>query len=65
MSIIGTEKASPDYENPEQNVVDPPERIVLSANKARQSVLVPRMWLVLTLSTALAAAGMTLAYLFS
>jgi hypothetical protein len=55
-------KASPDYERPEQNVADIPDPVVLPPNKARQAVLVRGMWLVLTISTALAAAAMLIAY---
>jgi hypothetical protein len=60
-----TAQASPDYERPEQNVADLKEPVVLPTNKARQGVLVPGMWLVLTISTALAAAVMAIALIFS
>ena len=56
------ERASADYERPEQNVADMKDPVILSTNKARQGVPVPGMWLVLTLGTALAAAAMLIAY---
>jgi len=56
------ERASADYERPEQNVADMKDPVILSTNKARQGVRVPGMWLVLTLGTALAAAAMLIAY---
>jgi hypothetical protein len=57
-------QASPDYENPEQNVADIPEPVILSTNKARQGVLVAGMWVVLVTSTVLAIAGLAAAYFF-
>ncbi len=65
MPKAGTGQASPDYERPEQNVADLKEPVVLSTNKARQGVLVRGMWLVLTISTALAAVVMAIALIFS
>ena len=56
-------KASADYERPEQNVADLPDPVVLSTNKARQGVVVRGMWLVLTLSTVLAVIALLITYL--
>jgi hypothetical protein len=56
---------SADYENPEQNVADIPEPVVLPPNKARQAVLVRGMWMVLAISTALAVVAMLAAFLFT
>ena len=51
MPKIRKEKASPDYEPPEQNVADLKEAVTLSTNKARQGVRVRGMVLVLTIGT--------------
>jgi hypothetical protein len=56
------QSASPDYDSPEQNVADLEQPVTLSANKARQGVLVRGMWVVLTVSTALAAILMAISY---
>ena len=51
MTKIDKEKASPDYERPEQNVASLKEPVTLSTNKARQGVRVTGMVLVLTIGT--------------
>ena len=51
MPKIETEKASPDYERPEQNVASLKEPVTISTNKARQGVRVSGMVLVLTVGT--------------
>lgn len=63
MSAFTNRRASSDYERPEQNVADLPDPVVLSTNKARQSVKVRGMWLVLAISTALAAVALLITYL--
>ena len=65
MTDVRSAAASPDYENPEQNVADIPEPVVLPPNKARQAVVVRGMWIVLTISTTLAAVAMAAAYLLN
>ena len=56
-------RASSDYERPEQDVADLPDPVVLSTNKARQSVKVRGMWIVLAIGTALAAVAVWITYL--
>ncbi len=65
MPTTKTGPASPDYKRPEQDVADLKEPVTLSTNKARQGVPVRGMWLVLTISTALAAVMMAVVYMFS
>jgi hypothetical protein len=62
MDPVTKEKASPDYERPEQNVADLPEPVALSTNKARQGVPVRGMRLVLTVGVILSLVGMAIAY---
>jgi hypothetical protein len=56
------EKASPDYERPEQNVADIPEPVQLPATKARAGVRVPGMLLVLAGGIALTIIGYLIGY---
>jgi hypothetical protein len=58
-------QASPDYKNPDQNVADLKQPVTLPTNKARQGVLVRGMWVVLTVSTALAAIMLAVVYMLS
>jgi hypothetical protein len=65
MDPVRKERASADYERPEQNVADLPDPVTLSTNKARQGIPVRGMRLVLTVGIVLALAGMAIVYLFT
>lgn len=62
---VPRERASADYEEPRRDVADMPEPVQMPANKARASVPVPGMWLVLTGGIALAVLAFVLGYLIA
>ena len=64
MPTVKKEKASPDYERPEQNVADLKEPVILSTNKARGGVRVRGMPLVLTIGTAGAIVALALVWFY-
>ena len=60
MPTVRKDKASPDYERPEQNVANLEEPVTLSTNKARGGVRVRGMVLVLIIGTAGAIVALVL-----
>ena len=59
---VPRERASADYEEPRRNVADMPDPVQMPTNKARASVHVPGMWLVLTAGIALTIIGYLVGY---
>ncbi|HEX5778532.1 MAG TPA: hypothetical protein VFY21_06790 [Xanthobacteraceae bacterium] len=55
-------RASADYEEPRRNVADMPDPVTLPPNKARASIPVKGMWLVLTIGIALTIIGYLVGY---
>ena len=64
MPKVKKDKASPDYERPEENVADLKEPVILSTNKARGGVRVRGMVLVLTIGTAGAIVALVLVLVY-
>ena len=58
-----SERASPDYPQPDKNVADHGRQIVLPTTKARQGINIRAMVYVLVIGTALAIVGLAATYL--
>jgi hypothetical protein len=64
-AMLGHERASPDYERPDQDVADIKPPVVLPTNKARQAENRGHMAMVLTVGTGLAILMLAITYLLA